>query len=137
LKNPQKKGIIYAMFAVKLNEVLSSKKSFISDRINFLAIGVAGLLNIIHWVLLYIKIKPGESNILLHYNVVYGPDFIQSSTYLYWIPLLALILLITNIIASAIFYKKEKLASYFINIASIPMQLVFLVATIVLILVNE
>ena len=124
------------MFVAKLNEVLSSKRSFISDRMNSYSLGIAGLLNIIHWVVLYIKIRPGKNNILLHYNVVYGPDLVEKSFYLYWIPLLALILLAVNILVAANFYKKEKLASYFLNIASIAVQVVFFVATVILIVVN-
>lgn len=124
------------MFLTKLNEVLASKKSFIADRTNSVSLGLAGLLNIIHWTILYIKIKPAQDDLLLHYNVVYGADFIGKSLYLYWIPLLALILLLLNVAIAALFYKKEKLASYFLSSASIPVQMVFLVATVNLILVN-
>lgn len=124
------------MFLTKLNEVLASKRSFISERMNSYGFGIALLINIIHWIILYIKIKPTESDILLHYNVVYGADFIGSSLYLYWIPLLGLIFLLTNLTAAIYFYNKEKLASYFISIASVAVQLVFLTATVVLIAVN-
>lgn len=124
------------MFKDKLNEVLASKKSFFADPINYISLGVAALLNIIHWTLLYSKIKPADTDILLHYNVIVGADFINKTLYLYWIPALALILLIVNLLLASSFYKKEKLASYFINIASIPVQIIFLVATTVLIIVN-
>lgn len=125
------------MFVAKLNEVLTSKKSFIADPINYTSLGIAGLLNIIHWLILFSKIKPSKTQILLHYNVVYGPDFIQKSIYIYWIPLLALILLLINVSVASVFYKKEKLASYFLNISSVAVQLIFLVASIVLIIVNN
>jgi hypothetical protein len=125
------------MFLTKLKEVLASKSSFAKDSINVASLGLAGLLNIIHWIILYIKIKPTQDNILLHYNVIYGADFVGSSYYLYWIPLLALILLIINTIAASIFFKREKLAAQFITLASIPVQLAFLVATINLIMVND
>jgi hypothetical protein len=125
------------MFVTKLNEVLTSKRSFISDRMNSVGIVFAFLINIIHWLVLYIKIKPTENEILLHYNVVVGADFIGKSLYLYWIPLLALILLIINLIFAVRFYSREKLASYFLSFSSVPVQLVFFAATFVLILVNE
>jgi hypothetical protein len=125
------------MFLLKLNEVLASRRSFVSDRMNSLGLGIALLINIIHWLILYIKIKPGNSDILLHYNVVYGADFIGDSIYLYWIPLLALIMLLTNLVAAIYFYKKEKLAAYFISISSVAVQIVFLVASLILIIVND
>ncbi len=125
------------MFVAKLNEVLASKKSFISDPINSRSLVGAGLLNIIHWILLLIKIKPSSTNILLHYNVVYGSDLISKSWYVYWIPLLALILLLLNFFVSSLFYKKEKLASYFLSMATIAVQLIFLSASIILIIAND
>ncbi len=124
------------MFLTKLNEVLASKRSFISDRMNSYGFGIALLINIIHWLILYFKIKPNKEDVLLHYNVVYGADFIDKSIYLYWIPALASILLVLNFIVATFFYRKEKLASYFISIASVPVQVVFFVGTLVLILVN-
>lgn len=115
----------------------NTRAGFMADPKNFLSFGLASLLNIIHWSVLYIKIKPGQNNILLHYNVVYGRDLVDKSLYLYWIPLLALILLVINYIVASIFYKKEKLASYFLSIASISVQAVFFVATLVLISINN
>ncbi|MBX4191490.1 MAG: hypothetical protein KW804_01675 [Candidatus Doudnabacteria bacterium] len=74
---------------------------------------------------------------MLHYNVVYGHDSIGNSIYLYWIPLLALILLLINSMAAVMFYKKEKLASHFISLATIAVQIVFIVATFNLITYND
>ena len=125
------------MFVAKLNEVLASKRSFLADRLNYSSLGIAGLLNIIHWLGLYSKIKPSQTKLLLHYNVVYGPDLVEKSLYIYWIPLLALILLLINFFVSGVFYKQEKLASYFLNISSIAIQLIFFTASIVLIVANN
>ncbi len=124
------------MFLTKLNEVLASKKSFFADRLNYLSLGAAGLLNIIHWVILLSKIRLGQGNILLHYNVVYGTDLVQKSWYIYWIPGLALLLLLLNLVISSLFYKNEKLASYFLNFSSVIIQLIFLTGSLVLIVAN-
>jgi hypothetical protein len=124
------------MFLTKLNEVLASKRSFISDRMNSYGFGIALLVNIIHWLILYIKVRPDREDVLLHYNVVYGADFINRSIYLYWIPALALILLILNSAVAIFFYRREKLAAYFLSIASVPIQMLFFVATLILIIVN-
>lgn len=125
------------MFVAKLNEVLASQRSYVRDPKNFISLGIALLLNIIHWTVLYIKIKPGQNSILLHYNVLYGPDFVEKSLYIYWIPLLALMLFLVNLLCSVFFYRKEKLASYFLNYATIAVQVVFFVASIIIIIVNE
>jgi hypothetical protein len=120
----------------KLNEVLSSKKSFFADPLNYYSLGIAAFINIIHWLVLFSKIKPSKTAILLHYNVVTGSDLVEKSLYAYLIPALALILLLINLGIASDFYKKEKLASYFLNISSIVIQLIFFAASIVLIIAN-
>ena len=109
---------------------------FIQDPLNSISLGVSAVLNIIHWIILSSNILPGKTGILLHYNVIYGPDLIERSLYIYFIPVLALVLLLLNMFIASKFYKKEKLAAYFLNIASIPVQLIFLTASIVLVIAN-
>ena len=125
------------MILERINEALSSEKSFFSDFKIAASLGLSFLINIIHWLFLLSKIKIGSDKILLHYNVVYGPDFVEKSYYILVIPLLAFLSLILNIILSRFFYRREKMAAYFLNIASVAVQVVFLVATITLILANE
>jgi hypothetical protein len=124
------------MFSNKLSEVTTSKNSFISDRLNLMGLGSALLINIIHWVILLSKIAPSDSNILLHYNVISGPDFVDKSLYVYAIPALALAVLVINFLLSFYFYRREKLATYFINFANIPIQIIFFVGSLVLIMIN-
>jgi hypothetical protein len=128
------------MFLAKLNEVLASKttwKSFVSDRLVFFSLGVSALINIIQWAIIYIKIRPGSSNILLHYNVIYGTDLVDKGTYAYLIPGIALAFLAINILAAFFLYQREKLASYFLSMSNLPVQLVFFIAAIVLIQAND
>lgn len=124
------------MFLQKLNEVIASKKSFISDKLNSVSMGLALLINIIHWGLLIIKIKPGNTNILLHYNVVYGSDLVEKASYVYIIPGIALFFFVLNLLFLIWFYEKEKVLSYFLSFSSIAVQAVFFVASIVLIIAN-
>jgi hypothetical protein len=132
-----KKGIIISMFSTNSPEVLPPKKSFISDRLNYVSLGVALLINSIHWAVLLFKIKPGENSILLHYNVIYGPDLVDKANYAYLVPLIALIIFIVNLLIALYFYRKEKLGAYFLNFAGIPIQLIFLAASLVLISAND
>lgn len=128
------------MFLAKLNEVLASKntwKSFVSDRLIFFSLSVSALINIIQWVLIYIKIRPGNTNILLHYNIIYGTDLVDKGVYAYLIPGIALAFFVINILAAFFIYQREKLASYFLSMANIPVQVIFFIASIVLILAND
>ena len=128
------------MFLAKLNEVLASKntwKSFVSDRLIFFSIGISVLINIIQWLMIYIKISPSNANILLHYNIIYGTDLVDKGLYAYMIPGIALLFLLVNIGVAFFFYQKEKLSSYFLSMANIPVQLIFFVASVVIILAND
>lgn len=125
------------MFLAKLNEVLASKKSFLQDRLNIAGLLISGCINLINWIIISAKIKPSNAAILLHYNVIYGADLVAKSWYAYFVPALALALLLLNAVLASFFYKKEKLASNFLSIFSVAVQLIFLTASFVLVVANS
>jgi hypothetical protein len=128
------------MFIAKLNEALASKnnlKSFVSDRLIFFSLVISSLVNIIQWMLIYIKLRPSDANILLHYNVIYGTDLVDKGYYAYAIPGIALSFLVLNVIVSYYFYQREKLSSYFLVAANVPVQLIFFTASVVLVMANN
>jgi hypothetical protein len=125
------------MFIPKINEVWPSNKSFITDPICGINFGVSALLNIIHWAILYSKIGVDQNKLVLHYSAIYGPDVVNKGIYLYLIPIIALVFFLINFFLAGYFYKKEKLAAYFLAAATIAVQVVLFVAAFALILVNE
>ncbi len=124
------------MFTAKLNEVSVSKKSFLLEPNNLISLGLSLLINIIHWATVYFKIGLKDISLVLHYNVVYGTDFVERSRYIYIIPATALILFILNFSFAMYLSKKEKLASYFLNFSSIAVQVVFFVSSLIIIRAN-
>lgn len=124
------------MFLEQINQIKSAKISFLSDKFNFLSVGIGLLVNIIHWAILIIKIKPTNQSLLLHYNVVYGSDLVDKAKYAYYIPAIALAFFVINMMLAAYYFNKEKMAARFLACASIAVQLVFLTASIVLIIAN-
>lgn len=124
------------MFEAKLNEVAIPRKRFLTDPINFAGLGPALLINIIHWAILYFKIKLSSGTLLLHYNVIYGPDVVGRAIYAYVVPLSAFCLLVANIMLAVYLYRREKLAAYFLNFAGIVVQIVFLAATLMILQIN-
>ncbi|MBI4049665.1 MAG: hypothetical protein HY395_02500 [Candidatus Doudnabacteria bacterium] len=125
------------MLLSKLNEVLLSKKPFISEPLNAVPAASALLINIIHWTILAIKIGFGSNSVVLHYSVVYGADLIDSAYLIYVIPAIALVIFIINLFLANYFFKREKLASFFINFTTIIVQLIFLAASLNLIRIND
>ena len=130
-------GIMKAMLLDKLNLVLSSEKPFISEPLNSIPIALSLLTNIIHWAILASKIKGNTGNIVLHYNVIYGADLIDKSTMIYVIPAVALVIFLVNLALANYFFKREKLAAFFLNFSTIIVQLIFLAASLSLIRINE
>lgn len=117
-------------------EAISSQNSFFADPLNSRSLGVALLINIIHIGLIYYKFGLSSATLVVHYNIFYGSDAIQSAKFLYIIPSIALVLLIVNFFMARFFYRKEKLASYFLNFSNIPIQLIFLAISIFIIKIN-
>jgi hypothetical protein len=62
---------------------------------------------------------------------------VDKGVYAYFIPGLALVFLVVDAAAAYFFYQREKLASYFLSLASLPVQAIFLVAAMVLIMANS
>lgn len=124
------------MLREKLNLVLASRKPFASDPLNRAGFVSALAVNIIHWGVLYFKLNSGGANILLEYNVVYGPESIGPALYAFNLPAIALLLLVINLLIASSFYKKEKLPAYFLGFATLAVQLIFLAAGLVLIVIN-
>ena len=130
-----KNGIISLMFYEKINRALASKKPFISDRYIITGLVFSVFVNIIHWLILISNVVPAES-LLLRYNVVYGAEAVGRSLLLFSIPGVALLFLLLNTWLANYFYNREKLAAYFLNFASIVVQLVFFTASLALVIIN-
>lgn len=124
------------MLREKLNQVLASRKPFASDSLNRAGFVSALIVNIIHWGVLYFKLNSGGANILLQYNVVYGPESIGPELYAYNLPAVALFILVVNLLIASSFYKKEKLPAYFLGFATLAIQMIFFAAGLVIIVIN-
>jgi len=124
------------MLREKLNQVLAARRPFASDSFSRAGFFSAALVNIIHWLILYFKLNSSGANILLHYNVIYGPESIGPALYAYNLPAVGLLILLVNLLVASSFYKKEKLPAYFLGFATLAIQLIFLVAGLVLVVIN-
>jgi hypothetical protein len=124
------------MFTTKLEE-LDSQISAIRDPLNYYSLGVALAINIIHAAILYFKLGFSQTATLIHYNVIYGSDLVGQSRFVYIVPLAAFAILLLNICIASYFYRREKLAAYFLNFSNVALQLIFLVISIVIILAND
>jgi len=95
------------------------------------------LVNLINVVSLAIFVQPVDFHIILHYNVYFGVDFLDSWEKVYFMPFIGIILLIINVLLGLYFFnRKERIASHILMIANLMIQLSLLVASISIILIN-
>ena len=95
------------------------------------------LVNIANLIILKIFIQPVDFPIILHYNVYFGVDVLDSWQKAYLLPIIGFFLLIINTLLGLYFYKqKERIASYILAIANLMIQLSLIVASVSIILIN-
>lgn len=94
------------------------------DRLVFVSIIAALSLNILLWIIVLGKFHAGSNAGPLHFNVVYGIDFVGPERQLYEIPAAGAVIILINYFLGRQFYEKEKLMSYFLSLASLLVQIV-------------
>lgn len=107
------------------------------DRLIFVSVVLSAILNIILWLALGSKFGWSEARVPLHFNVVYGIDYLGKSWEIYEIPLVGLVLLAVNTFLAAKLYLREKLFSYFLSFGSVAIQLILIIAGAVLFVLND
>ncbi len=100
-------------------------------------LAVSFLVDLANAVSLVIFVQPVDFPIILHYNVYFGVDVLDSFEKVYLMPLIGAFLFIVNTLLGLYFYQqKERIASYILAIANLMIQLSLLVASISIILIN-
>ena len=104
---------------------------------------ISVVFNLAVWALIYFKFYPLVSNlpedqafIPLHYNIYLGVDLFGRWHRIFLLPGIGLFIFLLNSILALYIYSKNELASYFLSIVSSLIQIILLVATIMVILIN-
>ena len=84
------------------------------------------LINIFFWFSLWYLTMSYKGNIPLHYSIYFGIDLLGNREEIFKLPFIALLIFLINFILSFILYKKEKIFSYFLLIASFTAQIFLL-----------
>lgn len=113
------------------------KNVYFQDKINILMFVFSLLLNLGIWLSLYLKIRPVEYLIPLHFNIYFGIDFIDKWTKVFTIPILGLIFIFINFFLSYILYSQEKILSHLLNTAAVFIQCLLILAGIGVIILQQ
>lgn len=109
---------------------------FLRDRFNLFSFLLAFLLNILCWTLPYFQIKPQVEPIILHYNIYFGVDLIGSWYRIFYLPAIALALLLVNLILGAIINKKDKVICRIFLGSGVAIQVLALIGIYLLTHIN-
>lgn len=103
--------------------------SVLRDRYIFWPVVLNFILMAFNFFYLLIKIKTREPLIPLHYNLYFGVDLIGNKYEILKLPLVGLVILFLNFFLSSIFFRREKLVSYFLTFFSLLAALIIISAS--------
>jgi len=95
----------------------------------------SGVLNLFSWFWLKTQL-PNTSELFLHYNVLFGVDYIGESWKVFFVPLVGLTILSVNFFLGWLLYKKDKFMAYILNFVSIACQIFIVMASFILVFLN-
>jgi len=93
------------------------------------------LLNLFSWFWLKSQL-PNTSELFLHYNVLFGVDYIGDSWKIFFVPLIGLIILSVNFFMGWLLYKKDKFMAYVLNSVSVLCQIFLFMVSFLLVFLN-
>ncbi len=111
-------------------------KLYIRNSYTKIAFVINITVNISIWVWLLIYIRPQEDPIFLHYNVLFGVDFIGAWWKMLFLPLSGIFIILTNLLLGWLLFSYDKFISHLLNTISVLLQLFILVASILLVFIN-
>ena len=94
------------------------------------------LLNLASWVWLLWQIKPQPDPIFLHYNVLFGVDFIGEWWKVLYLPIVGLFIFLLNGILAWVLFSKDKFVAELLNFVSVFCQVIILIAAALLVFLN-
>jgi len=113
-----------------------TKYNYKKNKDNIIAWSIGLFLNILIWGLVSWRILPNSDQVILHYSIYFGTDWLGSAWKILYFPAIGLLVLITNLVVGYYFWSKNKLISLTLNYLSVFFNLLILFASVLLVLVN-
>lgn len=98
--------------------------------------GVSLFLNIVIWVWLLIEIRPQTEPVFLHYNILFGVDYVGEWWQVLYLPISGLVIIIVNAVMGWLLFSRDKFLAQILNGISLFCQLFLLIAAALLVFLN-
>ena len=99
-------------------------------------ISIALVINLGIWVAFFLMIPYRESQVFLHYTVLFGVDYIDTGWRIFGIPLFGLCILLANVTIGWLLFQKDRFVGYVLCASAGLMQCFLAVTSILLIFLN-
>lgn len=93
-------------------------------------------LNLFTWGWLLFYIRQQDEPVFLHYTVLFGVDYTGDWYQVFVVPLGGLFVLVLNMVLGWILFHKDDFAGYVLNAVSLLVQIILLVTSVLLVLLN-
>ncbi|OGH77980.1 MAG: hypothetical protein A2469_01180 [Candidatus Magasanikbacteria bacterium RIFOXYC2_FULL_40_16] len=97
---------------------------------------LAFLINLANWVWIIISIRPQKELIFLHYNILFGVDYVGEWWRVYLVAITGLVIFIFNFLLGWLLFNKDKFVSILMNIVNVVSQIFLIIATAILVFLN-
>lgn len=111
-------------------------KLYLKYKPNLIMLSLAVLANIFTWFWIIFRIKPQEDLIFLHYNILFGVDYIGEWWRVFYIPTIGLLILFVNFVIGWVLFSKDKFISVILNAVSVVSGVFLLVIAALLVFLN-
>lgn len=102
----------------------------------FITAAGALCLNIAVWVWLLIEIRPQTEPVFLHYNILFGVDYVGGWWQVLYLPISGLTIIIVNMVMGWFLFSRDKFLAQIFNGISLFCQFFLLIAAALLIFLN-
>jgi len=94
------------------------------------------LINLATWFWLLWEIRPQTDPIFLHYNILFGVDYVGEWWRILYLPIIGLMILLVNAILGWVFFNQDKFLAAILNSAALFCQVFIFVAASLLVFLN-
>lgn len=111
--------------------------SYFRNWIVRVSVGLAVILNLVAWPVLFFGVSRHREAIILHYNVYLGVDMIGAYWQIFLIPAAGILFELVNIVLGWYLYRgQERIGAYMLLLAGVMVEFGALIASITIALVN-
>jgi len=103
---------------------------------NLIILSLSLATNIAIWVWLLWQIRPHDEQIFLHYNILFGVDYVGEWWRILFLPISGLAILLVNGAIGWSLFGKDKFYAQLLNAVSLFCQIFLLVAAALLVFLN-